>query len=369
MNVENLANLIRDNRERLLADWKERVTSLRSASDLDAPALLDHLPDFMLELSESLRSGSGDEIQEALEHGCAPAHGLQRLKDGFDIEEVVAEYNILRGCIHDFAEKNGITLSGRLFHRLNRALDAAVGAAVRTYSSRQALEVLRRREEYLAFVIHDLRTPLSAISMAAALLDKFEVGKDDPRIIKLVDTLMRNTKHLEGLISKVLEENSHLLTGSGIELERRNFELWPMVEALLHELHPVAGAVTTTLVNQVPHDLIVNADAGLLSRIFQNLIGNAIAYTPAGKVTVGARALDGDRGGVECWVSDTGEGIPESHRSRIFEVCETDAREGRNGSGLGLAIVRTFVESHGGKVAVESEAGDGSTFRFTLGPH
>lgn len=118
--------------------------------------------------------------------------------------------------------------------------------------------------------------------------------------------------------------------------------------------------------NAVPPDFVVNADAGLLSRIFQNLIANAISYAPSGKVVVGARMIGGHRPTVECWVSDDGEGIPSSHLERIFEKMETDSREGKTGAGLGLAIVRTFVENHGGNVSVESEAGHGSTFRFTL---
>ena len=110
---------------------------------------------------------SDQTIPEALLEGSPPAHGLQRHQDGFDIEEVVAEYNILRGCIHDLADNNGLSLQGKPFHILNRVLDEAIGLAVQTFATQQALEVQRRREEYLAFVAHDLRTPLNAISLAA----------------------------------------------------------------------------------------------------------------------------------------------------------------------------------------------------------
>jgi signal transduction histidine kinase len=364
--VGQLADLIRDEQMTLMEDWKQRVRRLRSASELDAPGLTDHMPEFLTELAESIRLASGREIEEALSGGTAPVHGIRRVKEGYEIEEVVAEYGILRACIHDLAEGRGMILHGILFHVLNRAFDAAIGAAVRTYAESQSLEVQRRREEYLAFVAHDLRTPLNAISLVGGLLERMRGDQGDSQIDALLATLRRNTRHVESLVSKVLDENSQLLAESGVRLERRVFELWPLVEATLQGMGPVALEGTATLVNAVPYDLTVNADAGLLERIFQNLIANAIGYAPKGKVSIGAREIENLPGAVECWVSDDGEGIPDCQFERIFEKTETDGREGRHGSGLGLAIVRKFVEGHGGKVCVESEVGRGTTFRFTI---
>jgi two-component system phosphate regulon sensor histidine kinase PhoR len=120
------------------------------------------------------------------------------------------------------------------------------------------------------------------------------------------------------------------------------------------------------LINQVPDDLVVYADASLLTRVFQNLIANAVAYAPRGEVTMGAREV-GAEGTIECWVSDNGAGIPPERLEKVFDKAETDP-EKEGGSGLGLAIVKTFVEAHGGKVSVESKEGLGSTFRFMLPP-
>ena len=114
----------------------------------------------------------------------------------------------------------------------------------------------------------------------------------------------------------------------------------------------------------MPDDLVVYADASLLRRVFQNLIGNAIQYTPRGEVLIGAREL-GAEGAVECWVGDNGRGIPEELLEKIFDKGETDP-ENTGGTGLGLVIVKTFTEAHGGKVTVESKEGLGSTFRFSL---
>lgn len=177
-------------------------------------------------------------------------------------------------------------------------------------------------------------------------------------------TLNRNVRHLQDLIEKVIQENTNLETEVGFKLERRRFDLWPFVEALIHDLHPVAGTDSTHLINTIPEDFVVYADASLLRRVFQNLIANAISYTPRGEVVIGANLTD-EGATAECFVRDNGEGISEERRRNVFDKHETDP-EKEHGLGLGLAIVRTFVEAHDGEVSVESELGVGSTFRFTL---
>jgi signal transduction histidine kinase len=366
--LDKLAELITRQRNLLLSRWREQVRELPSARSLDTPTLNDHMPGLIDELAAALRVKSDKSIPEALLEVSPPAHGLQRVEDAFDIDEVVAEYNILRGCIHDLADQNGLNLQGKPFHIVNRVLDHAIGLALQAYATQQALEVQRRREQYLAFVAHDLRTPLNAISLAGRVLE-LTVGAKDPnaQTSRMLKALRRNVQHLEGLVSKVLEENTSLQTEMGIKLERREFDLWPLVEALVHDLHPVAGTDSTRLVNSVPEDLVIYADASLLMRVFQNLIANAIRYTPRGEVVVGARELNAD-GVVECWVSDNGAGIPAELQEAIFDLdkAKTDESGDGGGAGLGLAIVKTFAEAHGGEVSVESIEGVGSTFRFSL---
>ncbi len=348
--LDALAQLIEHERDALLAEWRVQVRALPSARDLDVPTLNDHIPQLLAELASALRARSGETIVEALLDGSPPAHGLQRVKDAFDIEEVVAEYNILRGCIHDLAERNGLSMQGRPFHVLNRVLDGAIGSAVQSFATHKALEVQQRREEYLAFVAHDLRTPLNAISLSARVLEMLVTRdrSETPETTQKFKTLNRNVQQLQDLIGKVLQENTNLEAEVGVKLERRRFDLWPLVEALIYELHPVAGTESTRLINAIPEDFVVYADAGLLRRVFQNLIANAISYTPRGEVVIGA-SVTGEGGTVECFVRDNGEGIPEDRRRTVFDKHETDP-EKPSGSGLGLAIVKTFVEAHDGVV-------------------
>src|SRR3954468_6998273 len=106
--LEQLATLVQHERKALLSRWRNQVRQLPSARRLDVPTLNDHIPGLLDELAAALRSHSDRTIPEALAEASSPAHGLQRVQDAFDIEEVVAEYNILRGCIHDVADENAV---------------------------------------------------------------------------------------------------------------------------------------------------------------------------------------------------------------------------------------------------------------------
>ncbi len=362
--TSKLAELIRQNKEALLAQWRRQVRELPSAAHLDLPTLNDHIPDLLDELAQALEAMSDETIAEKLREGTPPEHGAQRVEDGFNIAEVVAEYNILRGCVHDLAEANGLSLQGKNFHVLNRVLDGAIGLAVETFAAQQALEVKKRRDDYLAFVAHDLRNPLTAISLAADVLElTFQEQNGNIESAQMIKTLHRNVGQLEAMVAKVLEENTDMASSDGLKLERRSFDLWPMVGALAQAMKPIATKAGTRIMNLVPDDLVVYADSGLVRRIFQNLLSNAITYTKGGEVRIGAR--HNEKGAIECWVTDTGTGIPTDRLEKVFEKGEGDPKR-EESTGLGLAIVKTFVEAHGGEVQAESAEGKGTTIRFTL---
>jgi two-component system phosphate regulon sensor histidine kinase PhoR len=376
MDLAKLAALIRSDRDALLSAWRTQVRELPSAKGLDTPTLNDHMPLLIGELATALEVGSWETIPHAIQAeneqsdptDSAKVHGLQRLQDDFNIEEVVAEYNILRGCIHDLATTQGFSLQGKLFHVVNRVFDHAIGLALKSYSTQKALEIRLRREEYLSFVAHDLQTPLVAIALAGRVLEKsFPVSPETAGAARMLKTLRRSVQHLEAVIQKVLEENSNLRSDSGLKLVRREFDLWPLTEALIEELQPIAEAAGTQVRNEVPDDLVVFADAGILKRIFQNLIGNAIKFAPGGLVIVSARESQDD-GIIECWVRDNGTGMSDELLARVFEGegGRLDSDEPCEGSGLGLSIVRTFTEAHGGKASGTSQPDLGSTLSFTL---
>jgi len=360
-----LATLIRKNQQDLLSRWRKQVRELPSARDLDVPTLNDHIPGMLVELADLLDIGSRETIPESLRDGSPIDHGNQRFENDFDIAEIVAEYNILRGCVHDLAQEHGVAMEGRTFHILNRVLDSAIGLAVRTFAEEQALAVKKRRDAHLAFVAHDLRNPLTAISLATTMLELSCMSRDEQeQNERMIKTLKRNVAQLESLVAKVLEDTESDTEDDAPTLYRRYFDLWPLITSVVQDMQPVAQEAGVEIVNEVPFDLVVHADASLLRRVYQNLIGNALAYSPGGKVNIGAGTTE-TAGTTECWVTDNGSGIAPERLLSIFEKGEGDpSRKGSNG--LGLAIVRTFVEAHGGTVSAENNASCGATIRFTL---
>ena len=222
----------------------------------------------------------------------------------------------------------------------------------------------QRRQEYLAFVAHDLRNPLTAISLAASVLElTLQEQTGTAESAQMIKTLHRNVGQLEALVAKVLEENNDQGPEEGVQPVKRHFDLWPLVQAIVQGMKPVALTAGTKLINLVTDDLVVFADSGLLRRVFQNLISNAVNYSPGGEVRIGGRM--NEDGTIACWVADTGKGIPADRLEKVFEKWEGDPeREGS--TGLGLAIVKSFVEAHGGEVHAESPEGQGTTIRFML---
>jgi signal transduction histidine kinase len=363
-NLYALAALLRQESETLLSEWRTEVRQLPIAMDLDVPTLNDHIPDLIEELACELEACSDETMIEGLKENPI-VHGLDRLQLGFDVEEVVAEYNALRGVILNLIEANNLRVKGMTNHTINRVIDKSIGLAVKTYAAQKALEVQQRREEHLTFVAHDLRSPLSTISIAAKLLQmNIPEVADNERASALLATLHRNVARLNELVVKVVQEETNLNTEPNEKAVRRDIRLWPLADSLLRDLEPLALSSKVKLSNDVPEDLHAYADANFVTLIFQNLISNAINYTPEGEVVVGARELP-DADAVECWVADNGAGIPADRLDLIFQKLETDP-ERTDGMGLGLAIVKQFVEAHGGDVSVESSVGAGSTFRFTI---
>jgi hypothetical protein len=110
--LNHLGELIVAERAELLDEWRAQVKQLPSAAGLDRPTLDDHIPQLLDEIAEALLERRTESIPEVMVEGTPPAHGIQRLEDGFDLEEVVAEYNILRGSIHDLAEEHAIDIRG-----------------------------------------------------------------------------------------------------------------------------------------------------------------------------------------------------------------------------------------------------------------
>ena len=364
--LRRFAQTIQQRRGQLLEKWRSEVQRLPTARNMDAPTLNDHIPSLLDHLAAALIAGESESVLDLqVEHG-PQIHGTQRLRAGFDVVEVVAEYNILREILHSVAEEDGIKLSADITRILNRVIDSANALAVDTYAKEKSLEMQRRREEHLSFVMHDLRTPLSAMHMVGQILENsIPPDAKTQRVQSMLSLLHRNSDRVNALLKMATQEQHNIAANTigELKVEPREFDLWPLVESLVHDFRPLSESTSIQIVNVVPTDFVVFADAVLLNQVFQNLLSNAIKYTKAGQIAIGAEYYEGKH--VRCWVQDTGGGIPADLLDKVFEKFITDP-EKKGGQGLGLAIVKQVVEAHGGKVAVQSTGGEGSKFIFTL---
>ena len=360
--VDHVAALFADCQAEVISEWRVQAGELLRELNLDKPTITDHLPDVVAEITRDLKLGRYGTLSEEHTRGSPPVHGVQRFHDGLDVGEVVAEYNLLRVAFITVAERHDLYIVGEAARIINHRIDEAVRLAVMAFAAQQALIRKEQEDEHLAFIAHDLRTPLNAVSLIA---EELKEGLDEKALAEagdLFEILSRNLQRVEELIRHVLETKVRTpALGTSFRPERRTFELWPLVQRLILDLRTVASKHDIAVINEIPRNLRVYADAGLLSQVFQNLLGNAFKYASRGQVVVSAT---GESGGVTCVVRDNGAGIPLEMLAKIFDKNASDPF--KEGTGLGLAIVKQIVEAHGGSVSAESIHGAGATFTFSL---
>ena len=170
-----------------------------------------------------------------------------------------------------------------------------------------------------------------------------------------------------GLIDALLDI-SHLQSGQ-LGLEYVPMDLYSIVDVLMPDFTLMANEYGLIIRNEIPKDLpIITADQDKIVRVLSNLLDNAVKFTPAGgQVKISASLISEDM--VAVHVEDSGPGVPEEYRQKIFERFwqVPGQRTRRRGSGLGLAFCKLAIEAHGGKIWVESPSGkNGSVFTFTL---
>jgi len=228
-------------------------------------------------------------------------------------------------------------------------------------------KLLEMRQDFVANVSHELKTPLTSISAyVETLLDG--AARDESVRVPFLQKIQANTTRLSKLVSDILNL-SRLESGTGDE-SRQQLDLNDLAQACVDKHREAASAKGLKLqvhrASEPVHGLVNEED---MTEALDNLVVNAISYTPAGgSVDVTARRTET---GVQLEVKDTGCGIPREALLRVFErFYRVDKARSRalGGTGLGLAIVKHVAIKHGGKVEAESEEGLGSTFRITLPP-
>jgi signal transduction histidine kinase len=225
---------------------------------------------------------------------------------------------------------------------------------------------MRMRDRFVANISHELRTPLNAILGFAEVIERETYGShSDDRYGEYAGDIRRSGRHLLGLINQILDFSR--MEAGEINLKLEKAEAREVVSESLRLIAPLAEAKPDISVQFEPGPSIpLTTDTQALRQIVTNLVSNAIKFTDRGYVDVRLNE-DGPDGLLLC-VSDTGCGLSEDARRRVFTPFYRVARQGNDagGTGLGLAIVKSLVEGLGGTIDVESQPGRGSTFKIRL---
>jgi signal transduction histidine kinase len=235
-------------------------------------------------------------------------------------------------------------------HRLGVALDNAL-------LYRKAERAIRMRDDVLAIVSHDLRTPLATVLMQAESLAEM------PDLRKLGDAIVRSVQRMNRLIGDLLDASS--VNAGQLSLNMGMHHVSEILVEATEMFRTQAEACGVELLEQVPRDpLGVTCDRDRMVQVLSNLIGNALKFTArGGKVVVSATRTED---GILFEVSDTGRGIEQEHVPHLFDRFWRAESKQNGGSGLGLFIARGIVAAHGGGLRVDTELGRGSRFYFTL---
>jgi signal transduction histidine kinase len=358
-----LSKFIQGNHKTIVDEWETFARSLvPAAGGMSKTGLRDHAeqildaivvdldtPQALSEQSEKSKGRGEEHMMEAV----GLTHAALRIDDGFTLKQLVAEYRALRASIlRLFAKAGGVDMLQ--VTRFNESIDEALVEA----TDRYMIMMNRTRDQFIAVLGHDLRSPLSAIFMSAGLLVR---GGDGSRAAAQI---LRSGERMSRMVDDLLDLTRTRM-GSGIPITPLEMDLDALCQGLLSEfqaIHP-----DRVLEFHSDGDLRGKWDAGRVGQVVSNLMGNALQHGDRDKpIRVTARA---DAQGVVIEVQNEGVPIPPALLANIFEPMVSHARQGEEmrttSLGLGLYIAREVVLAHGGTLAVTSDHG-GTTFTVRL---
>ena len=361
--LEALAVSLNDSATRL----DRAMRTLREERNLSA-AILGSMVEGVAVVNSSERLLFANEgFAGILELDSPPQPGRSLLEVVRQTELIEAVRDVLKGAPRVEAEIVTGTLRQRFFAATVASVKATEnsGAVVVLHDITDLRKLERVRRDFVANVSHEFKTPLTAIQGFAETL--LAGAMDDPQHrVRFLQIILEHSRRLARLTDDLLELSKMDADRLALEVDRLSAS--QLVQSCVETTQRVANEKHLRFSINLPQCLPdVAADRRRIAEVLQNLLDNAIQYTPAGGEIVVSASAGGQE--VTFTVSDTGIGIPQVDQPRIFErFYRVDVARSREvgGTGLGLSIAKHLVEAHGGRIWVESEVGRGSQFHFTV---
>lgn len=341
--------------------WLELVREQVGAQgrDISSTDLKNAIRDYISKLADALRG------EETVEHGGTAAwadlareHALTRVRLGFDIDQLVREFILLRRVLFQIAREEKLISSELQTERLADLISSAIATAVRAYVDSRDVADRRTQAEHIGFVTHELRNPLStAILAAKRLRQRPEIPASERKTLDLLD---RGLEQLRALVDGILL--TQRLDAREVECRPEPMALERVMADAIRAAELVAKNKGLCFVADYDPETIVRVDPGLTVSALQNVVDNAVKYTDEGAVHLVAEVRPSD---VLVHVYDNCDGMSAEEIGTIFEPFKR-AHSGKKGTGLGLAIARRSIEAQGGRIGADSNGERGCHFWLTL---
>jgi signal transduction histidine kinase len=364
-----LAGAVRARSAQILERWVTAVRqALPTADELTFAQVRDNLPTLLNELADALALTETTPAESIA--ATSNEHGGTRFHQKYHLDEVLVEYSLLRRILVEQATahlRRDLTVDESL--ALQLGIDAAVRGSVMAFAEHQQRQLAAATEaqsKYLSFLSHDLRGGLNGIFLMIEVLRRELSGQPQlAEILQDLDSMRRSILETVGTMDRFL--HAEKFRKGKVQVKPGPVNLSSLLGEIGSQFSYQAKDKGVELkVEAPPTGMQVTSDRELLSLVLQNLVSNAVKYTP-GKGAVRVAAGPGGAGtGWRVEVADQGPGIPPDRLSELFDSFTRGPTHGQPGVGLGLAIAQQAAQLLGARLWVDSQPGQGSTFYIDL---
>jgi signal transduction histidine kinase len=354
-----LAEKLRGNTEKILIRWENLARNEIPGADQQTQlSFRDDIPRFLNELADAIENDApfasiGERLNVFQKHGKARAQNPH-----YNIDNLLKEYFLLRNILLDLLEEETLMKSENRAVVLN-AIDEGILALVREFN----LAVDAHREAVMSSLVHDLRSPLTAIKISLDLL-KRRIQQSISKTDSLFERLEKNINRIDKMIGTILDV-ALVRSGKGLKLVYIEQDLRTVIHPIVDDFKKIYGQ--DRIHWKEGSEIVGKWNTEYIQRAIENLISNALKYGDSSKpVTL---QLISDSQTVSILVHNWGKPITIPNHDQLFQPFERGPRgneEGQSGWGIGLTLVRGVSEAHGGKADFESSEEKGTTFKMTL---